>query len=637
MTHVAVLLRALRILMWPNWSENGAWRRPITVIEGTRGSGKTVHLDTIAARIERVVPYGRFDFSRHSHADVPRVLSALAAGLSRYRPRYGRIPFPRLLIGLLVVEHHLTDGNFEKAREEIKQVLRQRRTQGWARRFFSATAGEIELSPPMRLGFILRLQLPFALIGEFFDSNASSRFRAWYGHRDQGKSDDPVDALIALNTAAHDTEDDSGNRKLRDELLCEAFLADLRHCPQRVRRLLSPVILLDDVDTEAGRVFLRRLVEARPSLARRDLAEPLTVVATSNGRLLETVEAPVAPVLDLLKTDQKPSDPAPMWLVYRLPALSRTDIEDAMTGASGSSQSVDSRLARLIHLFTAGHPEAAATLARVASARPSPAGGVGELLSLPAPDRDPGDPATVQDVLLRRLLDTGEGPWDDRVAAFATCAAARTEAEMLQLASGNGLADSSWASELQRLRLWDSDGEPGAVVLRRLLLRRLAARPRDGNANWSAVHQRLLAHARRHDRQDLLGELYHRLADGDLVNVAGELLRMVRERPARDWLQLLHAVVEAPCGEPDQPGLAPHARFHGLVAGQQDGPPDTASAVRLVAALWIVTDPRNGPERRFLHKTIAQELRSLAQLSPSGLVELFREAEEHDKQAKLWT
>ncbi len=107
----------------------------------------------------------------------------------------------------------------------------------------------------------------------------------WYGHQDRGLELDPLDVLVDINRAAAD-----GTPGVA-ELLLEAFLADLRHAFTRrpaSDHAFNCAVLLDNADTEAARDFLRVLLQARSHQREPD---PLTVVATSHGDLVEGVRA----------------------------------------------------------------------------------------------------------------------------------------------------------------------------------------------------------------------------------------------------------------------------------------------------------------------------------------------------------
>ncbi|MCX2971178.1 MULTISPECIES: hypothetical protein [Streptomyces] len=647
-----VAVRAVHAVMQPDYPSPGGRPRPLIVFEGPHGSGKTVLLDVLAEKLAPHIPHGRADLGDQLHEDLPVTLSGLAAGLASHRPRYGRLRFPRLLIGLLVIQQDFAHLDFEQARQDVVQLLGQRRHGSWPQRFLQDIAGS-----PLELGLSAgvvsaTVQVPLQGLGSLLGFTFPDRARHWYGHRDRGLTDQAVDTLVTLGRSAHElrgeepgTERHFAARAQVDGLLCEAFLADLRDAPRRVHALQTPVLLLDNADTAAGRAFLRRLLHARPPADGSHAPEPLTVVVTARDALPELADAPTAPLEHVLEQPASPAAPAeggPLALRYRLPDLTRGDIHTLLTGPAGRG---DARLARLVHTYTGGHPEAAGLLARQAARHPEARGGVAGLLECPAPGTDgvaddPAEPA--EEWLLRRLL-AADAPvaeglrWENQVAAFAAGAAARREVDGLWLSHQEDLVDPAWAGEVRRARLWDAAaGGSGTAVLRRLLLRRLAARPAGSAVSWHAVHTRLSAYCR--DHEDHTGALFYRLALDELTPVAQELARLLPQMPGRDWLEVLRAVAEAPCGSPRRQAMDPYAHFSHLVRDLPEPTADDAGGhvARLLAALRVVGDPAGGVERGFLHTQISHTLTALALHSPDGLVALHEAADEHERQARWW-
>ncbi|MFR9724409.1 hypothetical protein ACL02R_13745 [Streptomyces sp. MS19] len=620
-------------------------------LEGGHGSGKTLFLDDLAARLDQHVPYGRVDFAEPRHDDIPHTLSTLAGQLTRYRPRYDRLRFPRLLIGLLVLEQNLDLYDFERAREAVSELLRQRRSGNWPQRFLREITGE----PPqveIQLGFLVALlRLPLNALAALVGFTFTSRSQRWFGHRDRGLTDKAVDTLVELNAWAREARNDPAGphgEAARDRvagLLCEAFLADLRDCPRRVRGLQTPLLLLDNADQPTGRVFLRRLLEARPPLQSADRTEPLTVVVTGRSSIPEMSEGPVARLEEMAGGSREPGDGYPAWLRYRLPDLTRADIQHLMDGASNRGR-VNRRLVRLVHDFTTGHPEAVGVLATVAARPPYPADGVGQLLVQPVPAAEmtatmppatapgaPGPDATAEEWLLFRL-GAAEEPM---AAALATCAAARDETTGLWLSHQSDLVDAILGDRVRRAAPWATEGETGAAVLRQLLLRRLAARSPDHPADWTTVHRRLRDFCR--ERGDRAGELYHRLAMDELTDVALELARLLPTAPGQEWLDLLRATAAAPLGSAERHLWDPYTLFHECVNGTPTASLDATATqvVHLLAALRIVHDPLCGVSREFLYAQIASTLSALAPQSPDGLVALQRAVSEYEQQAQWWT
>jgi hypothetical protein len=645
----AAALRGTSALMWPYFTPPPGARRPVIFFEGGRGSGKSALLDALTDRMEQRVPHARAGFSDNRHEDIPGTLSFLAGQLSRHRPRYRRLRFPRLIIGLLVQEQDLDLAryDFEQARRVMDQQVKRRLNGTWLQRLLKQLVG----SPPqlsIQLGpTVTVLRLPLNALAALLGRTLPSRSLRWFGHRDRDLTDRDVDTLVELNTwarTARDHPDDPDGQEARNRvagLLCEAFLADLRDAPRRVRRLRTPVLLLDDADTEGGRVFLRLLLEARAPLGPGARAEPLTVVATGRSELPEMTDAPVRDLTDVTDGTLPSAAPAtapgtagsgeeyPLWLRYRLPDLTRSDITGLLGGRA------DPRLASLIQQFTAGHPESAAMLAAVAARAPSPSAGIGQLLAQPVPDPAglqpspaPGRP-TVGDHLTARLLPVGAA----QLPAYARCAAARGEADGLRLVYDSGLVDAALRDAVRLAAPWERAGDSGATVLRRLLLRRLAADP----ADWEAAHRQLLTYCLQ--RQDRPGELYHRLALGELTAVAESLTARLRTTPGAAWLALVRAVAAAPFGPADRRPETPYELFTELVGGTPvaAGDGELGQVVHLVAALRIIADPSTGVARGFLYAQTASSLGAVATLPPDGLVVLHRAADEYRDRGRRWS
>lgn len=672
-------LRGISALMWPYLPLPPGRRRPVVYLQGGAGTGKTALLDTLAERIRQKVPHARAGFAGRRTEDVPGTLSDLAGQLSRHRPRYRRLRFPRLIIGLLVQEADLdlTRYDFEQARRVVDQLVKRRLTGNRFQRLLKQLLG----SPPqlsIQLGpTVAVLRLPLNAIAALLGRTFPSRSLRWFGHRDRELTDRPVDTLVELSTwarLARSDPDGAAGREARNRaagLLCEAFLADLRDAPRRVRRLRTPVLLLDDADAEPGRAFLRTLLAARAPLPPGGRPEPLTVVAAGKRELPEMADAPVrelgeftagalpsgAPGPSAAAPGSAPAGgpagvPAgagtpgaapgggapsaeadaeyPLWLRHRLSDLTRFDITRMLGGRT------DERLATVIHDFTAGHPESAALLAEAALRAPDPAAGVGALLpqDLPA-EPDPAAAAapgggTVEERLLARLLPVDAA----QLPAYARCAAARGEPDGLRLLYHSGLVETALREEVRRVAPWERSGDSGATVLRRLLLRRLGADPEE----WAAVHGRLRTYCA--EREDRVGELYHRLALGELTPVAEELAALLPQLPGERWLRLLREATAAPFTLAEQRGGTPYEVFTALVAGTpaQDGKGgEVAGIVHLVAALRIIADPAAGIVRDFLYAQTASTLAALAGRSPDGLVVLHRAADDYRERGQRWS
>ncbi|UED86171.1 hypothetical protein [Streptomyces profundus] len=641
-------IRGVHALMQPGYPLPAGQRRPAVFFQGGPGSGKTLLLNVLTDRVNQYVPHAHVDFEDSRHDEIPHTLSVLAERLARYRPRYRRLRFPRLLIALLVAEQDLTLYDFEQAREVLRQHLKQRRGARWPQRFLGELTGEqpeVGISVGvLTLLFRLPLQLLASALALFFPI-FPRRSQRWFGHRDRGRTDHELDTLIELNAWAREVRNappglaDRSARESLDKLLCEAFLADLRDAPRRVRALPTPLLLLDNVDAPAGRAFLGRLWEARPPLEAGGAAEPLTLIVTGRHATPEMSDATVGRLEDVLSEPVAGGGDYPVWLSYPLPDLTRSDIQRLLSDASVRGP-VHRRLARLVHEFSAGHPEAVGVLAAVLARLPQQAESVGELLAQPSPQvaesaspLDPGSVPTAEEWLLTRLS-PGD---DDLLTALARCSAARDEAGGLWLSHQPDLVDTAWLQVVHQVAPWDASASAGSAVLRQLLRRRLARVP-DTRVGWREVHAKLRDYCA--EQGDLAGRLYHQLAMDELHDVALELARQLPRMPGADWLALLHQVAAAPLASVEDQGRQPHALFHEMVrdSGAASAGDDTLTrVVHLLAALRIVGDPVNGTARPLLYTQVANALGALAPRSPDGLVVLQQSVKEYQAQALWWT
>jgi hypothetical protein len=233
--------------------------------------------------------------------------------------------------------------------------------------------------------------------------------------------------------------------------------------------------------------------------------------------------------------------------------------------------------------------------------------------------------------MLRRLLvGFPEESFDDLV----TLAASRERQHALQLATTSPLL----AGQAQYVRLidpvlWPATEGAGPVLLRRLLLRELARRDQSSLLGWSEVfgwHRTRCA-----ESGDSEGELYYALANHDLAFVAQRLHERLLRDEATSWLQLLASVTAAPHRRRDQDSASPMDAVHALLdqAAPQASP---ESLTRLIASLWVVSDPFCGSRRRGLHLLIAADYTDIAKLSLRSTERLLQEAQKHSTRAEEW-
>ncbi len=628
---------------------------PILVVEGFRGVGKTALLSALAAQLDQQVPYARLDLEVNKEVFVPQVLSALAFELSRKCPRYGEVRFPRFIIGQLVMPLELDLTDRAKARRQVVDALRRQLVVDVISEdaLLAAASGVQNIAGQL---FTLPGRIPdswLRLIVRWFRERVLrwridlNSVQNWYGHQDLGRDHDPIDMLVDLNRWAANSEDEV-NRRRRDELLWDAFLADLRAEFRRRRwadeRSLNCVVLLDNADTDLAYLVLNQLARARRQRAvgEQDDADPLTVVATSRGPLLahasdladvsDTDRAPVAP--DNARSGQLP--PATenwslySWLRYRLPDLTEDEVGRAVADMAltwGDNQ----RLTRIVYGLTGGHPastrlilDAVATSAPQKCIEP-------EVILNPTRLDATSQPPTVEKEMLGRLLEDLATP---TFPDLVTCAAARDSNQAWALLCQGDLLVSGQVGYKEEIEpiLWPTEGSAGPALLRRLLRRQLARRDSKVSLSWPNVYDRLRRICR--DDGDERGELYHALAEGELKFVTRRLHQRLTEGDSAAWCDLLTSVTAAPRRHRSQE--APIDEVRSLVRlADLDTP--LVSVGQLVAALWIAADPFTDSRRRHLHWQIAADYADVSRHCTNGPHAVFLEAErQHHREAEWW-
>jgi hypothetical protein len=110
----------------------GERRRPVLVVEGRPGSGRTSVVDALAGELSGRSPYARFDLAeaqrRIERTDGVAPLIALAARhLHQACKPYGRLNFPRLTIAFAVMTLDLTGTDPREPRRALNRALRTMR------------------------------------------------------------------------------------------------------------------------------------------------------------------------------------------------------------------------------------------------------------------------------------------------------------------------------------------------------------------------------------------------------------------------------------------------------------------------------------------------------------------------------
>lgn len=623
--------------------------QPVLVIEGTRGSGKTALLERLDARLDQVTPYARIDFEQNAQVPPYRILVALVFALSR-RCDGLTLRFPRFITGQFVMQLQLDKNDRGHARTQVRRALDQERIPPNLAAILRQSATGVlsyvqQQITPVPLQPLLEPLIPPATnwLARKLRRRTESlgRFRDWYGHRGHGLTHDPNDALVDLNTWAHQPADAEAQQRL-NELLCDAFLADMREgFPTGVKDLRKAVILLDNIDTGAGANFVDLLVHTRRiRIANKLPPVPLLVVTSSRGDYLAArqhdEQIPLPGNFDL---GGPPDSAGRSWHRYAMPDLDFDHVQ-SMVGALQLRDGNTERLTNVIHQFTKGHPESTSLLLATVSGNPQLRDDPAALLG--AQELTSGTKGgTVLARLVARLL-TGVAAGPDDRAALVTCAAARTALDAQNAARSNILFPTGPPdfANLVRPTLWPIAAGAGPALLRRLLLCELAAREDDGLPDWQTVFTELRNRCAIKENPE--APLYYALAAGDLGLVATRLQKRLADSAADKWLDALDRVVVAPLRDnylpPTNADITPTVKVRDLLDGITTTPAPPTPLCRLIAALQVMSDPLTDSRRHGLDLQIAHDYETVADLfnTETDTEPLLRRAGFHRRRADLW-
>ncbi|MEV6818614.1 hypothetical protein AB0M72_07640 [Nocardiopsis dassonvillei] len=647
-------------LVDPGWAGPPGRRRPILLVHGPRGYGKSHFALHKARELERLgVPHAHLDLADvRYHSSVPDAFAAISShqerGLARALRYYGRLQFPRLWISLITVRLEIDadaapgdEGDIrsrnDRAHAEITALVDQVWPSGMGRlsRFLSEAG---DLIPPAELVGVDPLPVDLARWaaavsgvgarvlervfewmraqgqgGQAREQVADSLYHLWL----QAREPDAVDAVSRIS-----------NREKVARFLSDALFTDLQHAARRVGYQPTPVLLLDNADRGVGPVLLRSLAEAPAPFARSGFLggvgfpEPLTVVATTS----ETVDG--VPLQRFYEDTRQymrfsPLEPLDRRAIGEL--FSR-----ARSRAKGSGH-VSNEIVDLLADFTGGHP---GTTAQLADAWVAVRG-----TSLHAAlAHRPVDPVTrlesavtVEEGMLTTALGVDPDRLDQRLReALVTCSAARDPDAGLWLNRSGELTERVEEDRLLDHPLWDRAAPETTTVLRRLLSRSLARRPSGAPGNWDAVHRRLADYyqsGESDNRRSAECAIYHRLCAGQLARVAWHLQGWLKapDIGGEEWVRLLRGVTAAPLRvRPSFPLLDAWTHTWQRHADPEgsEGSEETETVLKLVAARQILNDPdlfRSGA----LHSVCHMALNDLAGRAPKGAAHIFDEAAWH--------
>src|SRR5262249_29924252 len=175
---------------------------PILLLVGPRGAGKTAVLNNLAVGFSGRIPFARFDFGANPNITARQFLTFLAFELHRWNRRYGRLTFPRYLVGELALNVQLHTENPTVARNQMRRALEEYRQVDELREFLKKLAkGIVPLTGGAVPGAEVAAEyVPNLLLGPLLAWRPSRRLLLgkaldWYGDR-PGAARDPLHELV---------------------------------------------------------------------------------------------------------------------------------------------------------------------------------------------------------------------------------------------------------------------------------------------------------------------------------------------------------------------------------------------------------------------------------------------------------
>lgn len=619
--------------------------RPVLVLEGCGGSGRSELLRSIGERWASRTPTVRVDPLALANDEVGSkrpLLAAVMLGLSADVPGYV-VSFNRVVLAHVAMSTPVRALDPQRALEVMLQRLNTYQDRSAVIELVgdlvTASEAAVKYVPLPGAGIVAPVAAKAAargIVKRLRGSGWLARLNwkdalEWFRHQDQGLRHNPILALVNLSVQAHC--DSVAVRDDVDDLLVGALLADLRDSLDRARgRPWNAIVLLDNSDAPVATWFVTALVRVRQNFAARGTPpDPLTVVAASGGSLAASLagQVPVhvrwqeSRLADLTAEDIRR---AGAWLPVVLGDLSVDDVRQmAIAMAGGWPPWLGTRVvANAVHRLTGGHAAATELVLRDLREAPELIDDLDQILCRQARQAK----RTVEQSLLDRVV-AGLSPQEriDRHLRedLVTLSAARDREEAQEL---RPLLKTPMDAEpvlFTSTTLWSGTGPRGHPALtpfiRYLLLRILASRV--GDPRWQTVFTTLRD---RVGKADLSGWLHHNLALGNATTVAEELARLLPSCPGHEWLTLL-----------DQTVATPDPRRHPPTTSE---PPDGRKehpepVTRLITQLHALSDPRlsdRGVLRRS-YLVIAHDYGTLADTSPDGLTLFLRRAQHYQRLA----
>ncbi|MFE0024632.1 hypothetical protein [Amycolatopsis sp. NPDC059021] len=536
--------------------------RPVLVLEGCGGSGRTAVLEKVLEEWHGKTPsvlVRPLEPPGDAENAVRPVLAAIMLGLSLGAPHYN-VTFPRVVIAQIAIKENFDGLPADRALARLQTVLNTYRDRAALTGFISdlvLAAGN--LAANINVPGVAAVAPPLAKrIAEGITTGLLRGHRLarltwwgrpleWFGHQDQGFKFNPRLALIKLSNQARNPyfRDDV------DDLLVAALLGDLRRSLARVNsRPANALLLLDDGDTPPAVAFTRALLRVRRSWETiagnpvEGLPDPLTMITTSGGALGRALEGHLPDPGRLTETQLKPDTALPSgpWLRIALAELPPGDIHQLAKEIEWPSDIAPRSMASAVYRLARGHAASSVFILRKLVENPGAVHALDDLLR----GRSPEPGCSIARYLLRPFVrDLSERRQVDETGldALILLSAARNLHEAHALAPLLPAPIALDSELFTSSTLWSPGTESTHrtlhPVVRYLGLWLLAGLP-DENPGWNAVFRRLRNHA---DPDDRAARLHHDRMLGKRQDVATELAELLPVLPTADWLALLDEVV----------------------------------------------------------------------------------------------
>ncbi|HEY3688340.1 MAG TPA: hypothetical protein VGL93_35200 [Streptosporangiaceae bacterium] len=595
-------------------------RRPVLVVEGSGGSGRSTFLRATWNTWAKHTPTAWIDPRSLAEPDATGlrpVLAAVLLGLSAKVPEF-RMSFPRVITAYIAMNGPINEPDPKKAAEIMRTRLVEYSSRanligllGGLMGVVGKAAGQAarhagvpgtEAVPYMVDEVVPRVMDRFRRTSLGLGGTLGAALE-WFGDQDRELNWDPLTVLVQLSRqAALKIE---AVRLDVDELLVAALLADLRaNLSGVVNRPSNALILLDNGDMPIARAFTTALVsvQARPPDPTQKQTvrppDPVVVVTASGGFLADDLVRTNAPVVRWDGPGSEGGDLPSLqrhgaWLPIQLSDLTEQDVRTMAQTRMWPPALGSGTVSHLTHRLTGGHAAATRLVIDALAANPELINDIGKVLGGPSTDA----PATVEDHLLDTIVSglRASGTVDAALRDdLITLAAARDVAEAKYLtgllrAPAQGLLLTSstlWSGRRAAVPPLDappSDEPSLSPLVRYLGLRALARRSGGAAPTWDLVFTTLRDQASPTGDDDRAGRLHHELALGGRTLVTAELVDLLPTLPDDEWLALLDDVTATP--DPRQTFSTP-VNVPTLSTGYAD------VITRLVEGQHAVSDPQ---------------------------------------------